>query len=219
MPVSEDSETFTQQLLNMFYNLSFYSPQFIIVAMFFYSILCTSIGKTFYYLLLVFFIISLRCAIFKIMNIKLPQVSSTCLTGLTQFCVPNDVTFSTYILSFTMFYLLCPLIIVKSITKIDVINYYIIGFFVFYIVYDVFIKILHSCLVYDGSTWIRVFLELLSGGLLGFIFSSLIYYSDQKGFLFINEISGNREICSMPSKQQFRCSVYKNGDLIGTSLT
>ena len=38
-----------------------------------------------------------------------------------------------------------------------------------------------------------------------------------KNFLFINQVSSNKEICSMPSAQTFKCSVYKNGELISSS--
>jgi hypothetical protein len=45
-----------------------------------------------------------------------------------------------------------------------------------------------------------------------------MYGSNLKGYLFINEINNNKEVCSMPSKQQFKCSVYKNGELVGSSI-
>jgi uncharacterized membrane protein YukC len=35
-------------------------------------------------------------------------------------------------------------------------------------------------------------------------------------YLFFNQISSNKEICTMPSKQTFKCNVYKNGELIGS---
>jgi hypothetical protein len=38
--------------------------------------------------------------------------------------------------------------------------------------------------------------------------------------LFINELTSgsNKEVCSMPNKQTFKCSVYKNGELLGSSI-
>ena len=33
--------------------------------------------------------------------------------------------------------------------------------------------------------------------------------------LFINELTSNKEVCTRPSKQQFKCKVYKDGTLIG----
>ena len=42
-----------------------------------------------------------------------------------------------------------------------------------------------------------------------------MYAGGSSQYLFFNEISSNKEICSMPSKQTFKCSVFKNGGLIG----
>jgi hypothetical protein len=37
------------------------------------------------------------------------------------------------------------------------------------------------------------------------------------GLIFYNETNaGNGDVCSMPSKQTFRCNVYKNGEIIGS---
>jgi hypothetical protein len=46
----------------------------------------------------------------------------------------------------------------------------------------------------------------------------MIYFSPMNNYLFMNEIYTNGQVCSMPSKQQFKCSVYKNGELV-TSTT
>jgi hypothetical protein len=45
-----------------------------------------------------------------------------------------------------------------------------------------------------------------------------MYGSKFNNYLYINEINTNKEVCSMPTKQQFKCSVYKNGELVGSSI-
>jgi len=40
--------------------------------------------------------------------------------------------------------------------------------------------------------------------------------SESSQYMFFNERS-NRMICSMPKNQTFKCSVYKNGELVGSS--
>ena len=51
---------------------------------------------------------------------------------------------------------------------------------------------------------------------LGGVIAGLIMYgSELKSYLYINEINTNKEVCSMPSKQQFKCKVYKDGTLVG----
>jgi hypothetical protein len=43
----------------------------------------------------------------------------------------------------------------------------------------------------------------------------VMYGTTLKDYLYINEANTNKEVCSMPSKQQFKCKVYKDGTLIG----
>ena len=38
-------------------------------------------------------------------------------------------------------------------------------------------------------------------------------------YLFFNEVSSDKEMCSMPTKQKFKCAVYKNGELIGNTTS
>ena len=78
-----------------------------------------------------------------------PQaLPAICLTGLTDIFIPNDVTYSTYILAFTMFYFIMPMIMVSANNKINAMNYYVIAFFIAYIVLDLFI-VLFSLLKFD----------------------------------------------------------------------
>ena len=60
-------------------------------------------------------------------------------------------------------------------------------------------------------------LNFLVGGLTGCMIITLMYSGGSSRFLFFNEFSTKKEICSMPSKQTFKCSVYKNGELIGSA--
>ena len=80
-------------------------------------------------------------------------------------------------------------------------------------------------MIYNNQVNIWILVSLLmylvgdftTRGNLGCIIISLMYAGDSGKFLFFNEFSNNQEICSMPSKQTFKCSVYKNGELIGSA--
>jgi hypothetical protein len=48
--------------------------------------------------------------------------------------------------------------------------------------------------------------------------SGLLLMTSLKNKLFINQTSGNNQVCSMPSKQKFKCSVYKNGEIVSSSI-
>ena len=43
-----------------------------------------------------------------------------------------------------------------------------------------------------------------------------MYTDNSSKYLFLNETQSNKDVCSMPKKQTFKCSVYKNGELIGS---
>ena len=69
------------------------------------------------------------------------------------------------------------------------------------------------------SSSVNLFGDIIGGGGLGALVASLVYSSPVSNYLFINELSSNKETCSMPSKQTFRCSVFKNGELVSSTTT
>ena len=95
-------------------------------------------------------------------------------------------------------------------------NYGVLALFIGYIVLDLFIKKSLFCI--DSYFSQLVLTDLLSGIFLGILLSLGMYSTSLKQYLYINEINSNREVCSMPSKQQFKCSVYKNGTLVSSSV-
>ena len=58
-------------------------------------------------------------------------------------------------------------------------------------------------------------MDVLCGILLAAVTVVALMASHNTDVLFINELTSNKEICTRPSKQQFKCSVYKNGEVIG----
>ena len=94
------------------------------------------------------------------------------------------------------------------------INYQVILFFLIYLIFDVLIKKSYNCIDFKSPT---ILIGDFFGGIGLGVASVLIMNSTNRNVLFINEIPSNKEICSMPSKQTFKCSVYKNGELVGSS--
>jgi len=204
--------------MNIFNSLSFYSPLIVSVSVVVFSMFTLTMEKAFFFFLWVFVITFIRIIVFKGFNSKskqvIPEIPAICTTGLTELFIPKDITYSTYILSFTMMYFLMPMIMVSSQHKINDINYGVISFFIAYICLDLFIKKSLNCIPAFFS--VNILTNIVSGLFLGGVISGIIMYgTNLKPYLYINELNSNKEICSTPSKQQFRCSVYKNGTLVG----
>jgi hypothetical protein len=95
------------------------------------------------------------------------------------------------------------------------INYSVILFFVAYIIFDIYIKLDAQCFALD----IAVLGDFLVGGLFGALMAVILFYSDKISLLFINELNSNKEVCTVPSKQHFKCSLYRNGTIVGSSVS
>ena len=207
--------------INIFYSLSFYAPIIICVGIVFFSMLTVTMNKAFVFFLWVFIITFIRIIVFKGFdaldsNNKNEEINSICFTGLTEIFIPKDVLYSTYILSFTMMYFIVPMCMISVQKKVNIINYGVLAFFIFYIGIDIFIKNKLSCIPQENFVK-NVSGNILSGIFLGGVIAGLIMYGTQlKVYLYINEINSNKEVCSMPSKQQFKCKVYKDGTMVGT---
>jgi hypothetical protein len=210
-------------LINLFYSLSFYAPLIVTVSILVFSIFSSSLEKAGVYLLWIFIVTFLRIIVLKLVQMSqkeqnVYQVPLICLTGLTEIFIPQDITYSTYILCFTMFYLIMPMIMVSSQSRTDSINYFVMAFFIAYIIFDLFVKKTLSCI--PGLFTRSIIGDIIAGcGLGALIAGPLMYGTSLRSKLFINELNSNKEVCSMPSKQQFRCSVYKNGEIVGSSVS
>ena len=202
--------------LSIFAVLSFYAPVLITTAIILFSVFSGALIKGIFYLFWIFVVTAIRMGVILLQrgkNYKEVELPQECNTGA--FLPYTTPTYSTFILCFTLFYFLTPMILVSK-DSMNAINYGVVLFFISYIVLDLLMKKTMYCI--PGVFSIQVFSDLIGGIGLGAIISSLIYGSNIKGNLFINEIITNKEVCSQPSKQQFRCAVYKNGELVGSSV-
>jgi hypothetical protein len=91
-------------------------------------------------------------------------------------------------------------------------NWVLFSGFLFYFVADICYKSYNKCITSLGEFCFNigcgalissfVVLPMITGG------SSIR--------LFFNQVQSSKETCSQPSKQQFKCDVYKNGQLVQT---
>ena len=196
--------------MNVISSLSFYSPLIILSSVFIFSMFTATVGKFGWFLLWCFVITCVRWIVYKPLANLDPR--SICNTF-----IPNDYTYSTYILTFTMMYFILPMIMVSSQSNTNAMNYGVLGLFIAYIMLDLFVKKSLLCIPAFFSS--IVLTNIVAGLFLGAILSLGMYSTTLKQYLYINEINSNREVCSTPSKQQFRCNVFKDGTLVSSSLS
>ena len=121
----------------------------------------------------------------------------------------SNGSYSAFIFSFTMMYIFLPMFINQNV------NLWMLLGLVMYFLVDIIVKQRSGC-VEPSNVFINV--------LIGFALSSIlvcvmINTPGLSNLLFFNDYSSNKEICTMPKKQTFKCAVYKNGELIGSSTT
>ena len=199
--------------MNPVYIFSFYSSIIILSSIFIYSIFLGQALNGFIYIFWLFFVTMLRMGILHIFGETPESVmfhSPDTLCGTGNIIPFANISYGSFIFIFSFFYLAMPMFISNNI------NYYLLLFFIVYFIFDILIKVSNSCI--NSQKAASFFIgDVLGGGGLGAAVSTLMYSSSLQKYLFINTGGSSQEICSMPSKQTFKCSVYKNGELVKSS--
>jgi hypothetical protein len=203
---------------------SLYSPLIIVICVFLVALFSSSPVKGIVYVVFSIIVTALRHSAMNSSN--LPAIvkplegggskkrkpmkggdgeGSRCNMGINAY--GDNATLGMFMLAFTMFYICTPMFIINSI------NFYVIIFFIFYIVTDFFVKSKNGCLK-DGV--MPIFSNIVFGVALGAIISTMIY-SYQNDWSYINLVSSDKQVCNMPSKQSFKCAVYKNGEMLAST--
>lgn len=190
------------QPMNLFVFFSFFSP--IILAT---SITSMSfIFQNFKGLIYLGFLIG--CCILRnyiyMMAGSQPIVNDRTICTSIQYSKYGNPTFSAFVFAFTIMYLSMPMF------SNGVVNYWIFISLISYFFLDIFIKIHKKCVIQMGDLFLNVLLGLASSALI----LTLMYAGGSGKYLFFNEMSSNKEICYQPSKQTFKCSLYKDGTLV-----
>lgn len=204
----------TNAILETMSLLSFYAPLIVSISILILSIFSGSIEKGLFFIFWIFIITSIRpFVVNRLFAVNDIFNNSQCYLG--QIYETKTSTYSTFVLWFTLFYFICPMIIIGTQSNTNIINYGVLWFFIFYIVFDVYIKNAFKCI----NSIKTLLIDSLLGSSLGALIAFTCYNSPIKSYLFINELNSNKEVCSMPNKQQFKCSVYKNGEIVSSSVT
>jgi len=181
----------------------FFSPILLATGMFFLSFVFQNY-KGFilfgFYLAMLF----LRYFVYKINGATLTKNDDTICTSVRYFNY-GDSAISAFSFAFIIMYISIPMFSNGSV------NYWIFSGLLVYFLIDIFIKIYKNCIINMSE----LFLNILAGLASSAIIVTLMYAGGSGKYLFFNEIQSNKQVCSMPKTQTFKCNVYKNGELIG----
>lgn len=114
----------------------------------------------------------------------------------------NTPSLSTFFITFSSVYMILPMILSGSI------NYGVIILFATLIVADIVSKLSNRC-----TTAVGAGLGVILGGLSSTLLTLLMYNTSPE-LMFFTEGRSNNTVCGKPSKKKFKCSVYKNGQLL-----
>ena len=125
----------------------------------------------------------------------------------------KSCSLSSFLIAYTFMYLFMPMMYVSNI------NYSVVAVFIFFYIYDVLGR---RYLLYNNDPTqpnydgIGTFTGTFVGITYGILCFYLIYSIGGDSMLYFSTSSSNKEYCSRPKKQQFKCNVYKNGQVITT---
>jgi hypothetical protein len=145
-----------------------------------------------------------RNFIYMLNGSTVTQNDKTICTSI-QYSKYGNSTFSSFVFAFTIMYLSIPMFSNGSV------NYWIFSGLLVYFFLDMFIKTYKGCVIQMGE----LFLNVLTGAASSALIVILMYSGNSSKYLFFNETQSNKDVCSMPKNQTFKCNVYKNGELIG----
>ena len=118
----------------------------------------------------------------------------------SRYNVPN---YNSMFIGFTFMYLLLPML------SNNQINFWMVGTIVSIFAVDAYVKLQYFCTVPRGIT---------IGGIVGVSLGALWYFlfklNNFESLLFFNDLTSNNVVCKRPQNQTFKCSVYKNGQVI-----
>ena len=197
-------------------SLKFFQPMNIVVFLSFFSpvILATCVtGMSFVFqnfkgLIYLGFLIG--CCIIRnyvyMMSGSNPVSNDGTICTSIQYSKYGNATFSAFVFAFTIMYFSLPMF------SNNAVNYWMFISLIAYFLLDMFIKFYKGCIVKFGE----LFLNVLTGLALSSLIVILMYLGGSGKYLFFNEVSSDAEMCYQPSTQTFKCSVYKDGELVGS---
>jgi len=133
--------------------------------------------------------------------------SNAVCNGFFKGSLMNHVPLGILVYSFTFFYLIVPMIISSMM------NYMILITLMLLIGVECIIQTTNGCINIGG-----LMVGLLIGVGSGIVWA-LIIHNLNTHLTYHTDYLSDKQVCSMPSEQKFKCKVYKHGELITTMST
>lgn len=191
------------QPYNLVVFLAFYSPIVLCMVMLSLSFVFQNF-KGFVFIAILLAVSLTRHYFYKFNGAQTVVPDGSICTSI-QFTEYGNATFSAFVFAFTTMYVAMPMFFNGDY------NFYVLAGLITYFFVDVLIKISKKCTIQMNE----LFINALAGITASAAFVWLMYTGGSSKFLFFNEMSSNKEVCSMPKKQTFKCQVYKDGTLVG----
>lgn len=200
--ISNDTGTQLEifQPFNLIVLLSIYSP--IVLAIFLISL---SFIKGSIYLGFLIGCCLLRNFVYKWSG-GLPFQNDKTICTSVQFTKYGNPNFSAFVFAFTIAYLSIPMF------SNGAPNFGLFSGLLVYFFLDIFIKLYKNCTIKMSDLLMNVLLGFTSSAIL----VTLMYAGGSGKYLYFNEISSDKEMCYQPKEQTFKCSLFKNGELVGS---
>ena len=200
----QDTPLILFQPFNLIVFLSFYSPIILATSLVGLSFVSQNF-KGFIYLGFLLGACVVREYIYRMAGSN-PIINDRTICTSIQYSKYGNPTFSAFVFAFTIMYLSLPMF------ANDSVNFWVFSSILVYFCLDMFIKIYKGCILKMGDLFLNVLFGVFSSALI----VSLMWTGGSGKYLFFNEVSSNKEICSQPKEQTFKCSVFKDGTLVGS---
>lgn len=192
------------QPFNILVTLSFYSPLIIAIVITSLSFIFQNFKGLIYLGFLIAFCL-VRESIYYFNNAT-PMQDKGDICSAIQYSNYGNPSFSSFVFAFTITYLFVPMFYTGAT------NYWMFTALITYLCIDIYVKIYEKCILYTSD----LFLNIVAGIFCGYLIISLMGWGGSNKYLFYNEQNSNKEVCSQPSTQTFKCKVYKDGELVGS---
>jgi len=121
----------------------------------------------------------------------------------------NTCSLSSFLIVYTFLYLLLPMIHAKNV------NYSVVSLFIFFYIADILGRRYIKLKEIPNMDPIGTFIGTIVGAAYGIGCYFIVSVAGDK-LTYFSPSASNNEYCSRPKKQQFKCNVYKNGQIIST---